>query len=235
MYKEPEAQNIQKMFSEIAPNYDRANTILSLGLHFLWKQKLVNMSGAKPGDKVLDCATGTGDLAIMFKEKVGNMGAVTGTDFCADILALAPKKAELKDLTIQFETADVTALPYEDNSFDITSISFGIRNVKDLDSALKELARVTKPTGKVMILEFGQMQLPLVKNVYNFYSNNILPWIGGKLSGSPEAYKYLNESAAKFPCGEDFIGRALKTNGYKSMSGRELSFGVAYIYEGLPK
>jgi demethylmenaquinone methyltransferase/2-methoxy-6-polyprenyl-1,4-benzoquinol methylase len=235
MYREPEAQNIQKMFSAIAPSYDKANTILSLGIHHLWKQKVVKLSGAKPGDSILDCATGTGDLAILFKEKVGSLGQVIGTDFCEEILALAPAKAELKDLKITFETADVTQLPYADRNFDVASISFGIRNVKNLDKALTELARVTKTTGKVVVLEFGQVRLPVFKNIYNLYSNTILPWIGGKISGSPEAYKYLNDSAARFPSGENFVNRALKTGAYKDMTCKELSFGIAYIYIGTPK
>jgi demethylmenaquinone methyltransferase / 2-methoxy-6-polyprenyl-1,4-benzoquinol methylase len=234
-YKEPEAQNIQKMFSAIAPSYDKANTILSLGIHHIWKQKVVSLSGAKPGDCVLDCATGTGDLAILFKEKVGSLGQVTGTDFNADILSFAPAKAEQKELKIKFETADVTQLPYADNTFDVSSISFGIRNVKDLDRALSELARVTKPSGKVMILEFGQVRLPIFRDFYNFYSNTILPWVGGKISGNPEAYKYLNESAARFPSSQNFIDRALKTGAYKDMTCKELSFGIAYIYIGSPK
>lgn len=235
MYKEPEAQNIQKMFSEIAPSYDKANTILSLGIHHLWKNKLVSLSGARAGHHVLDCATGTGDLAILFKQRVGDSGSVTGTDFNADILSLAPAKAEKKKLKIKFQTADVTALPYGDNTFDVSSISFGIRNVKNLDLALSELARVTKPTGKVMILEFGQVRWPVIKQFYNFYSNTVLPWVGGKISGSPEAYKYLNDSAARFPAADDFVQRAMNTGSYKSMTYKELSLGVAYIYQGIPK
>lgn len=235
MYKEPQATTIQKMFSEIAPSYDTANTVLSMGIHHLWKKQLVQMSDAAPGDAILDCATGTGDLAILFKQKVGPQGSVTATDFCKDILALAPAKAQKARLDISFEQADVTQLPYADNTFDITSISFGIRNVENLDKALAELARVTKPYGRVMILEFGQVRLPLLKQAYNFYSHKILPYIGGLISGNTTAYKYLNESAQKFPSYYDFVNRAMATGSYRNMTCKELSFGIAYIYQGIVK
>ncbi|MCB9072798.1 MAG: bifunctional demethylmenaquinone methyltransferase/2-methoxy-6-polyprenyl-1,4-benzoquinol methylase UbiE [Bdellovibrionaceae bacterium] len=233
MYKEPEAHTIRQMFSEIAPSYDKANSILSLGIHHLWKQTVVRLSGAKRGDHILDCATGTGDLALLFKKTVGTPGHVTATDFCADILAFAPKKAKQENLDIQFETADVTQLPYADKSFDISSISFGIRNVENLDKALSELARVTRK--KVMILEFGQVEAPVLGSVYNFYSNTILPKIGGWISGQPSAYSYLNSSAKSFPSGQKFIDRAINTGAYSNMTCKRLSFGIAYIYSGTPK
>lgn len=233
MYKEPQAATIKQMFSEIAPSYDKANSVLSLGIHHLWKQKVVKMSGAKLGDKVLDCATGTGDLALLFKQKVGPQGSVTATDFCADILAFGPDKAKKKNLDVKFETADVTQLPYADKSFDVSSISFGIRNVDNLDKALTELARVTK--GKVMIMEFGQVKAPIIGPAYNFYSNTILPKLGGLISGNPAAYSYLNSSAKTFPSGQEFVSRALNTGAYSSMTCHRLSFGIAYIYVGNPK
>lgn len=234
MYKEPQPEIIRKMFSEIAPSYDSANSILSLGIHTLWKKKLVHRSGVQPGDTVLDCATGTGDVAILFKQKVGPTGKVIATDFCKDILDLGPPKAQKLNLDIQFEVADATQLPYPDNHFDATSISFGIRNVGQLSKALSELARVTKPTGKVMILEFGQMQIPVIKDVYNFYSRHLLPKIGGWVSGHTSAYEYLNQSAESFPCSQNFIDVAMSTDMYKTMSCSPLSFGVAYLYEGVP-
>lgn len=233
MYKEPQAQTIKKMFSEIAPSYDKANSVLSLGIHHLWKKKLVSMSGAQPGDSVLDCATGTGDLALLFKSAVGATGTVTGTDFCPDILAFGPQKAKAKNLDIRFESADVTQLPYADKSFDVSSISFGIRNVDNLDKALTELARVTRK--KVMIMEFGQITTPVIGPAYDFYSNTVLPKVGGWISGNPAAYNYLNSSAKSFPSGKIFVERALNTGAYSSMTCKPLSFGIAYIYTGVPK
>lgn len=233
MYKEPQANTIKQMFSEIAPSYDKANSVLSLGIHHLWKKKVVALSGAKSGDTVLDCATGTGDLALLFKEAVGPQGKVTATDFCPDILAFGPDKAKKRNLAITFETADVTRLPYADKTFDVSSISFGIRNVDNLDAALSELARVTKH--KVMIMEFGQVKTPVFGPAYNFYSNTILPKIGGWISGNAAAYSYLNSSAKSFPSGKEFIDRALNTGAYSNMTCKTLSFGIAYIYSGTPK
>ncbi len=235
MYKEPHAPTIRKMFSEIAPSYDKANSVLSLGIHRLWKQKVIKLSGAKTGDRVLDCATGTGDLALLFKKQVGDTGRVVGTDFCEDILALAPVKAKEQNLAVEFSPADVTKLPFSDQTFDISCISFGIRNVNDLQKALSELARVVRPGGRVMILEFGQIQWPVLREAYGFYSHYILPRLGGWLSGNAQAYHYLNESALKFPCGDDFVRRAMKTGRYESMSVVPLSLGIAYIYIGTVK
>src|SRR5690606_29043528 len=151
------------------------NSILSMGIHHLWRKKMVAISGAKPGMKVLDCATGTGDLAIEFKKAVGPEGQVIGTDFCQEMLIPAPAKAKAQNLDIQFEQADVMNLPYQDGQFDIVSISFGIRNVADPVKALQEMARVTKPGGCVMILEFGQADMPVFAPLFNFYSSKVLP------------------------------------------------------------
>lgn len=124
----PNPETVRQMFSKVAANYDKANSVLSVGIHHLWRKKLVKLSGAQNGQKVLDCATGTGDLAIEFKKTVGKNGEVIGTDFCPEMLEPAPRKALEKGLDIKFEQADVTQLKYQDSYFDIASISFGIRS-----------------------------------------------------------------------------------------------------------
>ena len=231
----PEKAQIQKMFASIAGGYDRANTVLSLGIHHLWRKKLVRLSGAKLSDRVLDCATGTGDLALEFKRTVGPTGKVLGTDFCPEMLEHAPAKAFDAHLTVDFEVADVTALPYDDNTFDIASISFGIRNVENPLQGLQELARVVKPGGRVMVLEFGQMSTPVVKQVYEFYSQRVLPKIGGIVTGKPDAYEYLQKSSSKFPSGDAFIELMKKTEAFSEVRFFPVSFGVAYIYKGTKK
>ena len=195
----PQPEKIRTMFSRVAANYDKANSVLSMGIHHLWRKKLVKLSAAAEGMKVLDCATGTGDLAIEFKKVVGNSGSVIGTDFCAEMLIPAPAKAQARGLEIQFAQADVLALPYPDSSFDVVSISFGIRNVADPIKALQEMSRVTKPGGSVMILEFGQADLPVFAPVFNFYSEKVLPILGGWVTGQKEAYQYLQSSSSAFP------------------------------------
>ncbi len=227
------SQGIQAMFSKISGSYDLVNTVLSFGIHHLWKQKLVNMTDVETGFSVLDCATGTGDLALLYKSRVGHEGQVIATDFCREMLALGPEKAKRKNFDIQFEWADVTKLPYENNKFDVTSISFGIRNVENPSKALQEMARVTRPGGQVMILEFGQIQTPGIQQVYNFYSKKILPLVGGLISGNLKAYQYLNDSSRVFPCGVGFKKEVLSTDLYRSVSVTPLSFGIAFIYKCL--
>lgn len=228
----PNPEIIRSMFSQVASNYDKANSVLSVGIHHLWRKKLVSLSKAQPGQKVLDCATGTGDLAIAFKKAVGPTGTVIGTDFCAEMLAPAPQKAKDLHLDIQFEQADVTQLQYADNTFDFCTISFGIRNVSDPVKALKEMARVTRPGGKVIVLEFGQMQTPLIGPAYNFYSEKVLPILGGWVTGQKKAYEYLQKSSAAFPCREEFINLMRNSDSFSEMSYSPVSFGIAYIYIG---
>lgn len=231
----PNPEIIRSMFAKVAANYDKGNNVLSMGIHHLWRKKLVKYSGAKAGDKVLDCATGTGDLAIEFKQQVTSTGSVIGTDFCVEMLGPAPGKAQERGLDIKFEQADVTQLQYADNSFDICSISFGIRNVGDPVKALQEMARVTKPGGKVMVLEFGQVNIPLFGSIYNFYSQNILPKIGGLVTGQKEAYEYLQKSSAAFPCREEFIKMMKDSGSYSDCEYISLTGGIAYIYKGTVK
>ena len=228
----PQAEKIRSMFGEIAHGYDLANTLMSGGVHHLWRKSIVRFSGAREGQRVLDCATGTGDLAIEFKKAVGSTGAVVGTDFCKEMLAPAPAKAAKKGLDIHFEQADVTKLPYEDASFDIASISFGIRNVQDPLKGLSELARVVRPGGKVMVLEFGQPSIPGVRGAYDFYSKNLLPKIGGLVTGKPQAYQYLQDSSAHFPCKKDFLALMEKTGRFAKTEYRSLTLGIAYMYCG---
>lgn len=219
------------MFSDIAGSYDKANSVLSLGIHHLWKQKLVDLSRVIMGQSVLDCATGTGDLALRFKQRVGSEGRVVGIDFCQEMLDVAPAKAKEKNYDIEFVQADVMNLPFLTNEFDATSISFGIRNVENPLKGFVEMARVTKPGGSVMVLEFGQIDTPVVREVYNFYSQKVLPFVGGIVSGKREAYQYLNDSSQVFPCGEELKKQILGTGAYSKVEIWPLSFGIAYIYK----
>ncbi len=229
----PDANTVQKMFGRVAGKYDLANSVLSAGIHHLWRQEVIKIAKVKEGQSVLDCATGTGDLAIEFKKAVGAHGQVTGTDFCPEMLAKAPLKAQAQALDIKFELADAMALPFADQSFDIVSIAFGIRNVSNPAKALAEMARVTKPGGRVMVLEFGQVQTPGFKQLYNFYSEKVLPLIGGMVTGEREAYEYLQKSSASFPSGEAFVNLMHSTRAYNQVTYKPLSFGIAYIYSGI--
>ena len=226
----PDPEQIRSMFASIASNYDKANDVLSVGIHHQWRKRVVAWSGAQWGDRVLDCATGTGDLAIEFKTQVGPTGVVVGTDFCQEMLDFAPEKAKVAGLDIKFEVADVTALPFDDSSFDIASIAFGIRNVGNPQKALSELHRVVKPGGRVMVLEFGQPKIAFLKQLYKVYSENILPRIGGWVTGKKDAYTYLEKSSAAFPCREEFLGLMKKSANFENLEFESLSLGIAYIY-----
>lgn len=223
---------VKSMFASVARKYDRANSVLSMGIHHLWRSHLVRLVGAQKGHSVLDCATGTGDLAIAFKKAVGSQGKVIGTDFCAEMLELAPEKAKRSGLNIDFQLADVMNLPFEKHQFDIASISFGIRNVADPKKAISEMARVVRPGGKVVVLEFGQVQIPLIGSLYNWYSQKILPRIGGWVTGEPQAYEYLQKSSALFPCREAFCDLMKSSASFHKVEFHTLSFGIAYIYIG---
>lgn len=228
------SEKVRSMFASIANRYDITNSVLSLGIHHVWRKKAVKLSGAKAGDKVLDCATGTGDLAITFKKKVGNTGYVKGTDFCQEMIDPAPAKAAKKGLVIDFEVADAMALPYEDNEFDISSISFGIRNVDDPLVCLQEMARVVRPGGRVVVLEFGQPH-GIMSWPYRFYSKYVIPFIGGLLTGNRDAYQYLPETSAAFPAEDRFLDLMKRSGSFESQLFKKLNGGIAYIYVGVVK
>jgi demethylmenaquinone methyltransferase/2-methoxy-6-polyprenyl-1,4-benzoquinol methylase len=227
----PQADYIKKLFADISSTYDTANDAMTLGLARAWRKKLVEWSEVKKGDNVLDCATGTGDLALEFKKVVGPTGHVLGTDFCKEMLNYAPEKAKKLNLDVQFEIADATDLPYKENEFNCTSISYGIRNVSDLKKALNELARVTKPNGYVMILETGDNNFPILKYLMSAYFNYIVPFLGGFISKNKSAYQYLNKSSKQFPSKQNFTNLALSTDKFIKVEYKTLLFGASYLYK----
>lgn len=226
------SEQVQQMFADIAPSYDRTNTVLSFGVHHAWRRRVVRESSVKAGDRVLDCATGTGDLALAFARATAPNGAVLGTDFCAEMLAFGPAKAASAKLDVQFEVADVMNLPYEAKSFHASSISFGIRNVDDPKRALREMARVVKPGGRVLVLEFGQPR-GVFGAFFRFYSNTVMPMVGGLLSGNRAAYEYLPRTSAAFPAGDAFVAMMDEVGVFASRKAIPLTFGVAWLYVGV--
>ena len=222
---------VQQMFSAIAPRYDVANEVLSLGVHRRWRARAVKLSGAQPGHAVLDCATGTGDLALALKRAVGPAGRVVGTDFCQEMLAEGPRKAARMGLDVKFEVADALDLPYPDGLFDVASIAFGIRNVDDPARCLREMARVVRPGGRVVVLEFGQPG-GLFGVLFRFYSRTVMPAVGALLTGQRAAYEYLPRTAAAFPAGDRFLALMDEAGVFSARAAHPLTFGVAYAYVG---
>ena len=214
---------IRSMFASIATRYDRANTVLSAGVHHLWRRRAVRRAGVRRGQRVLDCATGTGDLAIAFR----NAGAeVVGIDFTPQMIELAREKAR----DIRFEVADVMSLPYSSDSFDIASIAFGIRNVADPMKAIAEMVRVVRPLGRLIVLEFGQPP-----RWFSMYHKHVLPRVGALVTGNRDAYQYLQSSTSDFPRGPEFVDLMRRSARFESISFEPLTFGIANLYVGITK
>lgn len=223
------SEDVKVMFSKISKDYDKMNDVLSFKMHNGWKKRLIELSGAKKDDKVLDCASGTGDLAILFKQVVGEKGEVIATDFCNDMLKYAQPKAEKLNLNIKSELADVMNLQFEDDAFDVSSISYGIRNVDDTPTALKEMARVIKPGGKIAILETGQPPVYL-RPMYYMVTRWAMPLMGRILAKEKSAYQYLAETASKYPYGKEFIQIMKDTGKFENCKAYPQFFGASYIY-----
>ena len=224
------SEAVRSMFADIADRYDATNSVLSMGVHHGWRRRTVRESAVKPGDSVLDCATGTGDLALAFKRAVGD-GDVVGTDFCAEMLAHAPAKAKQAGLEMTWEVQDAMDLNFEDDRFDVSSISFGIRNVDEPKRAIASMARVTKPGGRVVVLEFGQPE-GAFGSVYRWYSNNVIPAIGGMMTGEREAYSYLNKTSSAFPCGDAFVALMKESADFSEVRAISMTGGICWLYVG---
>lgn len=218
------------MFTELAERYDAGNDLLSFGTHRLWKRRLVRLAAARPGARVLDIATGTGDIALRFAKTVGLQGQVIGLDFSAKMIQQAKQRPNNQKPNLSFEVGDAMSLRFHDNTFDIASISFGIRNVDEPVTALREMHRVVKPGGRVIVMEFGQPR-GLFGAVYRFYTSKIGPIIGGIISGKRYAYEYLDRTAAAFPAGQAFL-ELMKQSGFQNPTKEALFGGIAYIYIG---
>lgn len=225
------AEKVQSIFATIAPRYDLANDVISFGQAHAWRAKTVKLSGASQGQSVLDVATGTGDLAIAFKRVVGKTGQVIGVDFCPEMLVPAPAKAQKNGMEITFKQGDAMNLEFADNSFDVVSIAYGLRNVADTAKAVKEMCRVIKPGGKFMILETGRSSWPVYGQLVDFYCNKVMPLFGGVLSGSKDAYKYLDSSSRDFPYGDKLVELLKKEGNFSKVVAHPLMGGVSYIYE----
>lgn len=225
------SEEVKAMFSDISESYDKMNDIFTFKMHNNWKQKLVKLAQAEEGKSVLDCASGTGDLAIIFKQAVGQSGRVVATDFCNDMLKYTKPKAEKLNLDIEVELADAMNLQFETDTFDISSISYGIRNVDDTPTALKEMARVTKSGGKIAILETGQPS-KLLRPFFNIMTKYLMPLMGKLIAGNQSAYQYLSDTSSKYPYGKEFIEIMENTGKFKACKAYPQFFGASYIYIG---
>jgi len=231
-YKDSELgkkEQVAQMFDNISKNYDDLNRVISLGIDVKWRKKVVEIVGKNNPKQILDIATGTGDLVLMMAAL--NPDRIVGLDISAGMLEVGKRKiakAKLSD-KIEMIVGDSEEMPFKDNTFDAITVSFGVRNFAHLDKGIKEIARVLKPTGVLVILETSNpIKFPF-KQGYKFYTNFILPIIGKIFSKDKVAYSYLSESANSFPFGEAF-NNILQKNGFTNTKDTPVTFGVATIY-----
>ena len=218
------ADFVRVMFNDIAHKYDLLNDVLSVGTHRLWKRKFIQLALKQKPKTALDCATGTGDIAFKLKESCP--GQVVGIDFSQGMIDFALERAAHNPLPVEFKVADIQKLPFSDKAFDITTISFGIRNVENLDLGLKELGRVSNG---VYILEFGQPKNTLYKKLYFGMLKMYVP-LFGLISKRKDAYEYLIASSETFPSAEKFVDIMKKNMSFKNYGYIPVFGGIAYIY-----
>ena len=221
------------MFSSIASRYDVLNHVLSLGIDRGWRRALVEMAETPQGGEVLDVATGTGDVAIEFAKRSG-AGAIVGLDRSAGMLAVARDKLRARGLDdrVTVVEADALDLPFEDGAFDAVTIAFGLRNLPDYRAGVREMARVLKPGGRLLVLEFFPPSGGLLLGLYRLYLKTVLPVVGRSISGSAEAYQYLSSSIRGFASHED-VGGFYEAAGLGQIKRRKLTGGISYIYGGV--
>ncbi len=227
---EGKKKQVEQMFDTISENYDDLNRIISLGSDVKWRKKVIKMVAETKPKTILDIATGTGDLAIQFAEKT-SAEKIVGLDLSEGMLSVARKKVSGNPISgkIEFLQADSEALPFEDNTFDAITVSFGIRNFENLEKGLSEIFRVLKKGGIFVVLETSVPAKFPFKQGYHFYSKTILPLVGKLFSKDKVAYKYLSESASAFPYGEK-LNNILRKIGFNEVKNKPQTFGVATIY-----
>jgi demethylmenaquinone methyltransferase / 2-methoxy-6-polyprenyl-1,4-benzoquinol methylase len=224
-------EEVALMFDNIAPRYDLLNHLLSLGIDKGWRKKAISMLDTIKPKTILDVATGTGDFAI--SALTLNPQKITGIDISEGMLESGREKIVRKGLSEKIELiyGDSENLPFADNSFDASTVAFGVRNFENLDKGLKEIHRVLKKGGCLVVLEFSKPRYFPMKQIYFFYFRFILPLVGRIISGDRSAYSYLPESVSRFPDGKAFINH-LKEAGFSQLTEKRLTFGIATIYSG---
>ena len=226
------AEKVRGVFSSVASRYDLMNDVMSAGIHRVWKDAMMDWLAPRPGQHLLDVAGGTGDIAFRFIKRAGEAKA-TVLDLTAPMLEEGRKRAEAEALSdsLSWIVGDAMALPFEDNTFDVYTISFGIRNVTRPQEALNEAFRVLRPGGRLMVLEFSQMPVPMLQKLYDLYSFNVIPGMGKLIADDRDSYQYLVESIRKFPDQETFLSM-VRAAGFENASYRNLSMGIAALHSG---
>ena len=231
---EEKAGKVADVFHSVAGNYDLMNDLMSGGVHRLWKRMTIEMSGVRKGHKVLDIAGGTGDLAAKFSGIVGPEGCVVLADINDSMLKVGRDRLVDRGIVnnVQFSQADAQHLPFPDNTFDVITIAFGLRNVTDKDMALRSMLRVLKPGGRLLILEFSKPGNPLLGKIYDTYSFNVLPKLGKAFAGDADSYQYLAESIRMHP-DQGTLLQMLDDAGFANTDFHNMTGGIVALHRGV--
>ncbi len=225
------ASRVRGVFDSVASKYDVMNDLMSMGLHRVWKAYTVMVANLKPGQQVLDIAGGTGDLAMAFAKQVGATGQVVHTDINEAMLRVGRERLINHGLALPTLVCDAEKLPFPDAHFDLVSVAFGLRNMTHKDAALREMARVLKPRGRLLVLEFSKVAEPLRKP-YDWYSFKILPKLGQLVAGDANSYRYLAESIRMHPDQKE-LKALMKANGFGHVDVHNLTAGVVALHVGV--
>ena len=225
------ALRVRGVFDSVASKYDVMNDLMSMGLHRIWKAYTLGVANLNRGDKVLDIAGGTGDLAKAFSRKVGDSGTVVLTDINEAMLRQGRERLEDEGLLLPTTICDAEMLPFATDSFDLVSVAFGLRNMTHKDLALSEMNRVLRPGGRLLVLEFSKVSQPL-ERIYDWYSFKVLPQIGKLVAGDADSYQYLAESIRMHP-GQAELKMMMKTAGFGHVDVHNLSAGVVALHVGV--
>ncbi|MDQ3286954.1 MAG: bifunctional demethylmenaquinone methyltransferase/2-methoxy-6-polyprenyl-1,4-benzoquinol methylase UbiE [Pseudomonadota bacterium] len=224
---------VGEVFSSVAGNYDLMNDLMSLGVHRVWKRYFVATAQVSRGDRVLDLAGGTGDIALLLRDRVGDAGSVVLGDINGAMLRTGRDRMTDKGLVsgLEYVQCNAETLPFADASFDLVTIAFGLRNVTDKDAALREMHRVLKVGGQARVLEFSEVKAQWFKPVYDFHSFNILPRLGKLFAGDSDSYQYLAESIRKHPP-QDELKAMMSAAGFERCDFKNLNAGIVAIHTG---
>ena len=225
------AQRVRGVFDSVATRYDLMNDLMSMGLHRAWKAYTVMVANVGEGSRVLDIAGGTGDLALAFSKKVGASGQVVHTDINEAMLRTGRDRLLDAGVALPTLVCDAEKLPFPDNHFDVVTVAFGLRNMTHKDAALKEMNRVLKPRGKLLVLEFSKVAKPLAK-AYDWYSFNVLPRLGKLVAGDDASYRYLAESIRMHPA-QDELKTLMKEGGFGHVDYHNMTGGVVALHVGI--
>jgi demethylmenaquinone methyltransferase/2-methoxy-6-polyprenyl-1,4-benzoquinol methylase len=226
----PTTEKVQGIFQSLAPDYDRFNTVSSFGIDRLWRRRTVKMARLNRNSKVLDLAAGTGDLTMAMAVQAGP-ASILSTDFCPEMLEVAKEKAAAYqgDTKIEFATADAQELPFADESFDVVTVAFGVRNLPDRGANFREVFRVLKPGGRYVVLEMSRPPFAPFRGLYHFYLHTMIPWIGGKVTGDRTSFEYLRDSILGFP-GQVALAGELHKAGFGEVTWRNLTGGIVAVH-----